>query len=305
MSHHHHDTHHHHGHHHHHHGDPTGNITVAFWINLAFALVELAGGWYTNSVAILSDALHDFGDSMSLGLAWYFQRKSKQGRDHIYSYGYKRFSLLGALATAMILTMGSVFVIREAVVRLWNPEQPDARGMIVLALLGVAANLVAMLRLRKGSSLTEKAVALHFLEDVLGWGAVLLGSVVMLFIDVPVLDPILSIAIAAFILFNVYKNIRAAMRIILQGMPEHLQEASLQKHVLAVAGVKSVHDLHTWTLDGVYHVLTLHVVTRGTLTIAESEQLKAEIRHTLLHQDIQHVTIELESEDHPCTQPPC
>ncbi len=182
------------------------NFTLAFWLNTGFAILEIAGGLYTNSVAILSDALHDFGDSLSLGLAFYFQRKSLKKRDDYFSYGYKRFSLLGAFINSLILIIGSIFILQEAIHRLARPEQANAKGMLALAFIGIVVNAIAMFRLRSGGSINERVVALHFLEDVLGWVAVLIGSVVMLFADVPILDPILSMLIAGFILFNVTRT---------------------------------------------------------------------------------------------------
>ncbi len=203
------DTHHHHhhgheGHHHHH----TGNIKVAFWLNLTFCILEFAGGLFTNSVAILSDALHDLGDSFSLGLAWYFQKISQRKRDKLFSYGYKRFSLLGALINSMILLIGSVFIVREAIPRILHPETSNAQGMIIFALIGIAVNGAAVLRLKKGSSINERVISLHLIEDVLGWVAVLIAAVVMLFVDVPVLDPLLSLLITGYILYNVVKNLK-------------------------------------------------------------------------------------------------
>src|SRR5687767_14423753 len=205
-----------HSHHHHHHhieeNERPKNIVIAFWLNTAFAVLEIAGGFYTNSVAILSDAVHDLGDSLSLGLAYYFHKKSRQQKDERFNYGYRRFSLLGAFINSLILIISSVFIIRESVFRFFEPEQPDARGMVVFALIGIVVNGYALFRLKKGDSINEKVVALHFMEDVLGWCAVLAGSIVMLFVEVPVLDPILSLLIASYILFNVYKNLRTTLR---------------------------------------------------------------------------------------------
>src|SRR5690606_15018619 len=164
-----------HGHHHHHHesgaSGSSRNIAVAFALNTAFALIEIVGGLYTNSMAILSDAVHDLGDSLSLGFAWYFERKSRRERDERYTYGYRRFSLLVAFINATILLVSSIFIIRESVLRLFEPEPPDAQGMAILAIIGVAVNGYALLRLRKGESVNERVVALHFVEDVLGWVA--------------------------------------------------------------------------------------------------------------------------------------
>jgi cobalt-zinc-cadmium efflux system protein len=292
------DHHHHHLHDHHHHHSME-NITLAFWLNTAFAVFELFGGLYTNSVAILADSLHDFGDSLALGLSYYFQKKSVQKKDETFSYGYKRFSLLGAFINSLILIVGSVFIIQEVVARLIHPEPSNAKGMILFALVGVAVNSVAMLRLKKGTSLNERVISLHFLEDILGWVAVLIGSTVMYFFDVPLLDPILSLLITLYILFNVYKNLRSAFRIILQGVPENLDVNAIQKKIQSLPGVKGIHDFHVWTMDGIYNVLTLHVVINDQSN-PDHEQLKKEIRHSLEHLNIAHATIEIEMADTKC-----
>lgn len=295
------------GHHHHHahdHDLSRRNIRLAFWVNSAFALFELVGGFYTNSVAILSDALHDFGDSLSLGLAYYFQKKSTRARDASYSYGYKRFSLLGAIINATILIIGSVFILEESVERLGRPEPADARGMFLIAIIGLGANAFAMLRLRKGASINERVVSLHFLEDVLGWAAVLAGSIVMMFASVPWLDPALSIGIAAFILYNAVKGIREAARIVLQGIPTNVDPELIKKKILAVPGVAGVHDLHTWTMDGQYNIMTVHVEVKPT-SFEKSNELKREIRSRLGDMNIQHLTIETELEGDPCALREC
>jgi cobalt-zinc-cadmium efflux system protein len=294
---------HHHGaHNHHDHSHASGNIGLAFWLNTFFALLEVAGGLYTNSVAILSDALHDFGDSLTLGFAWYFQKKSEKRPDKKYSYGYRRFSVVGAFISSMVLVCGSVFIIYEAISRLQHPETPDAKGMVVLAVFGLAVNLAAMLRLRKGATVNEKVISLHFLEDVLGWAAVLIGAIVMIFADVPLLDPILSLSIAVFILFNVFRNINAAIRIILQGVPADVSEEEIRSQLFEISEIDNIHDFRVWTLDGVYNVLTLHAKVRTDLTMKEGEVLKNKIRRKLAHLNIRHATIELESLDASCEQ---
>jgi cobalt-zinc-cadmium efflux system protein len=291
-----------HGHHHHSIGtdEKPKNIIFAFWLNTGFALLEIAGGLYTNSVAILSDAVHDLGDSLSLGLAYYFHKKSRQEKDEQFNYGYRRFSLLGAFVNSLILIVSSVFIIRESASRLFTPEQPDATGMVILALIGIAVNGFAFLRVKKGGSINEKVVALHFIEDVLGWIAVLIGSVVMIFADVPVLDPILSILIAGYILFNVYKNLKTTFRILLQARPDTVDERTVRKIVLSIPGVKDLHDLHFWTMDGQYNVMTLHVVVDRNQSIQQREAIKEQVKHSLVHLEIQHTTVEIESEDANC-----
>ena len=289
-----------HSHHHHDHNGSSLNIKTAIWLNTSFAILEIIGGLYTNSVAILSDALHDLGDSVSLGLAYYFERKSTQGRDEKFSYGYKRFSLLGAFISSLVLVLGSVLIITEALERLAHPEETHAGGMFLLAAAGVAVNLIAMLRLKKGDSITEKVISLHFLGDVLGWAAVMTGSIVMMVAEVPLLDPVLSLLIAAYILFNVYRNLRQVFKIVLQGTPESVDLNEINKRILSIQNVVNTHDMHTWTLDGRYNVMTLHVVLTRHTTIEQTETIKREIRHSIGHMNIQHMTIETELEDETC-----
>ncbi|MDR3133421.1 MAG: cation diffusion facilitator family transporter [Prevotellaceae bacterium] len=278
----------------------TRNIKVAFFLNLSFSIIEVIGGFFTNSVAILSDALHDFGDSFSLALAWYFQKVSKKKRDAKYSYGYRRFSLLGAFINSVVLLLGSFFVISESVQRLLSPQAADAKGMLFLAIAGIVINGIAMLRLKKGHSLNERTVSLHLLEDVLGWIAVLIGSIVMLFVEVPILDPLLSLGIACYILFNIYHNLRDTLRVVLQGTPENVSCEAVETALQNLPGVKSIHDLHLWTLDGEYNISSLHVVVEPALSHQEISILKQQIKDALLHLRIQHVTIETEQVDESC-----
>lgn len=292
-----------HDHHSHQHdlsGAGTKNIALAFYLNLFFCMVELVGGVLTNSVAILSDALHDLGDSVSLGMAWYFQKLSKKKPDMTYTYGYKRFSILSALLNSLILLSGSGIVLYESILRLLHPVHSDAKGMLLLAVMGVLVNGFAALKLQKGGSLNERVVSLHLLEDVLGWVAVLLASIVMLFTDWSILDPILSVGISCFILFNVYRNLRKAFRVILQGKPDEVNEADLRTGLLALKPVVDLHDLHIWTMDSEYLVLTVHLVLPDTTTENERQALRAAAHQLLKDKGIQHATIEIESASEIC-----
>lgn len=290
---HHHD--HHHGHHHHHHHHGTGNIKVAFFLNLGFTIIEIIGGFLTNSMAILSDALHDFGDTLALGMAWYFQKLANKESDKSYSYGYRRFPILGALINSVILIIGSIFILSEAIPRLLNPQQPDARGMILLALLGVIVNGAAVLKLRTGKSINEQVVSLHLLEDVLGWVAVLIGSAVMYFFDVPIIDPILSVAIALFILYNVAKGLKFSLGVIMQGIPYGVDPDHLKKEFKAVPKVKEIQDLRLWSMDGSYHVLTVQVLINRNLDEKEITTLKNRLKAIAEGHGIGHTTIEFET----------
>ncbi len=294
-----------HTHHHEHRHEDVKNIKTAFFLNLSFTIIEFIGGVLTNSMAILSDAVHDLGDSISLGLAWYFQKVAKRPRNKEYTYGYKRFSLLGAVINSVILIGGSVLILVHAIPRLFNPQQPNVEGLLLLAVLGVVVNGMAVLRLRKGTSINERVVSLHLLEDVLGWLAVLVGAGIMYFVDAPFIDPLLSIAIALFILFNVFRNIRQSLHIILQGSPLKVDMEKVKHSILSIDGVEGVHDLHVWSVDGEYNVMTVHVVLLKAITMEEQQQLKLRIREKLYAQGIQHCTIEFEQADEECGMEPC
>lgn len=292
--------------HQHHQGyEDVKNIKAAFFLNFTFTIIELVGGLLTNSMAILSDAVHDLGDSISLGLSWYFQKVSKKPSTREYTYGYKRFSLLGAIVNSGVLLVGSVLIVVNALPRLLHPEQPDVKGMMLLAVLGVIVNGLAVLRLRKGSSLNERVVSLHLLEDVLGWIAVLLGAGIMYFVDAPVIDPLLSLGISLFILYNVFRNIRQSLHIILQGSPGTVDLRQIEESILKIDEVRDVHDLHAWSIDGEYNVLTIHVVLRSPQPMEELSRLKGIIREALLAMGVQHCTIEFEVPEEDCDMEGC
>ena len=283
--------------HNHSHNHSEGNIKIAFFLNLGFTIVEIIGGLYTNSLAILSDALHDLGDSLSLGLSWYFQRLSKKGSTKKFSYGYKRFSLLGAIINSIVLVVGSIFILSKAIPELFNPEETNAQGMLYLAILGVVVNGAAVFKLRKGKSLNEKVVSLHLLEDVLGWIAVLIGSIVMIYFDLPFVDPLLSILISIFVLYNVYRNLKKSMRVILQGTPKEVSLIDIQKKVKDISVISEVHDCHIWSLDGNYNILTMHIRLKKDLRLSSIAKIKKKIHSVLNNEPIQHITIEFEEID--------
>ena len=294
----------HHNHTHDHHSD-VKNIKVAFFLNLGFTLLEIVGGFFTNSIAILSDAVHDLGDCLSLGLAWYFQNMAKKGSSKSYSYGYKRFSLLGALINSIVLIVGSIFILSAAIPRIFHPEATHAQGMFFLAIVGILVNGAAVLRLKKGNSINEKVVSLHLLEDVLGWAAILVGSVIMYFFDLPIIDPILSIGIAFFVLSNVYKNVRQSLHIILQGIPKELDIEDISIVLKQFKAIENVHDLHIWSIDGNYNILTVHVVLNENFDTKNTPDLKNKIRVSLEGKGIQHATIEFETADENCLLEQC
>jgi cobalt-zinc-cadmium efflux system protein len=290
-----------HGHSHHH--DDTDSIKVAFALNLTFTLLEIVGGLAINSVAVLSDALHDLGDSVSLGLAWFLDGYAKKESDRKYSYGYRRFSLLGALFNAIILIGGSLFVLSEAIPRLSDPQEFDAPGMILFAVVGIGVNGFAAWRLHGSQSANAKVVGWHLLEDVLGWTAVLLVGFVALFVNLPILDPILSILITLYVLFNVVGTLKNVGELFLQAAPDEAKLDAVRARLEAIQDVRSTHHIHLWSLDGVHNVISAHIVVDAGTSKDDAIRIKCESREILADLDlhVEHVTLELEYADHDCS----
>lgn len=276
------------------------NILIAFILNLLFSVFEVVGGIFTGSVAILSDALHDLGDAMSIGVSWLLERKSKRPPDDSHTYGYGRYSVLGGIVTSMILLLGSCVVIYNAVCRLLVPTPIHYDGMIIFAVIGAAVNLIAAFVTREGDSMNQRAVNLHMLEDVLGWIVVLVGAVVMRFTQLRFLDPVLSMGAAVFILINAVKNLREATSLFLEKTPEEIDISALRERLTALEGVRSVHHIHVRSIDGFQHCATLHAVIT-----ADTHRTKDAIRHALEEFGINHVTVETEAEGEHCHEACC
>ena len=189
------------------------NILIAFILNLAFSIFEFIGGAVVGSVAIISDAVHDIGDAASIGISYFLERKSKKQPDKTHTYGYMRYSVIGGVITTVILLLGSAAVIYNAILRIMSPVEINYDGMIIFAIVGAAVNLLAAFFTREGDSINQKAVNLHMLEDVLGWVLVLVGAVVMRFTDISIIDPLMSIGVAVFILINAVKNLKEVVSV--------------------------------------------------------------------------------------------
>ncbi|AUD78853.1 cation transporter [Kangiella profundi] len=285
--------------HSHSHGS-NNRIGWAFFLNVTFTIIEFIGGILTNSTAIMADAVHDLGDSLSIGFAWFLSKVSEKGSNSEFTYGYRRLSLFGALINGLVLIIGSVWVLTEAIPKLLQPEMPIVEGMIALAVFGVLVNGFAAYKLSKGKTLNERVLNWHLLEDVLGWVAVLIVSIVLLFVDWPILDPALSILFTLYILINVAKNLWHTIRLFLQAIPDKELSKSVYKTLIELKEVDSIHHLHLWSLDGEHHVLTAHLALQEALSTQQQLELKKSIAERLSKFNLEHTTIELEMTDEQC-----
>lgn len=284
-----------------HHHSATKNLKLAFFINLAFTFIEVVGGFFTNSVAILSDALHDLGDSLSLGLAWYLEKKAEsKGATKTFSFGYARFRLLGALINALVLISGSLYIIYEAVQRLQDPEPTKPLYMIGFALVGIAANGYAAWKVHGGKSLNEKVISWHLMEDVLGWVAVLIVAIILQFKQWYFLDPALSIFITLYILWGVGKRLKETLYLLLQGTPEGVDYQEVREKLLTVPQIESIHHLHVWSLDGQHHVLSAHLVLQNITRFDEVDEVRSQALKALQNYSFDHHTLQLEFDKEKC-----
>lgn len=276
------------------------NILIAFLLNLLFSIIEFIGGAITNSIAIISDSIHDMGDAMSIGVSYFLERKSTKKPDKNYTYGYIRYSVLGSIITTFILLCGSILVIYNAIGRLINPVEINYNGMIIFAVLGVIINFIAAYVTREGNSLNQKSVNLHMLEDVLGWLVVLIGAVVMKFTDIKIIDPILSIGVAIFILINSLKTLKQILDVFLEKTPENIDIEEIKEHLLEIKGVIDVHHIHVRSIDGFNNYATMHIVVDG-----DYKEIKHKIKEELEEHGIVHTTIEFEEKGEKCDCEKC
>ena len=268
------------------------SIWLAFFLNLSFSVVEFIFGGIFNSSAVLADAVHDLGDALAIGLSAYLETISNRQEDKRYTLGYKRFSLLGAMLTALILLAGSVMMLLENIPRLLSPQPVNYQGMLWLGILAILINLLASLIVRKGRTKNEAILTLHFLEDILGWLAVILVAGVLYVTDWYFLDPLLSLLISSFILWKAIPRFWSTLKIFLDAVPEEIETAELEKELAALANVKSVNQLSIWSMDGLENDAIVH------LCIEDGEQMmgtKEAVRQCLEERGVQNITIEVDS----------
>ena len=267
-------------------------VWVAFFLNLSYAIVEFIAGGIFGSSAVLADSVHDLGDAIAIGISAFLETISNREEDRQYTLGYKRFSLLGALVTAVILITGSILVILENITKLFNPQPVNDEGILWLGIIAVSINLLASLVVRKGKTKNESILSLHFLEDTLGWLAVILMAIILKFTDWYILDPLLSLVISIFILTKAIPRFWSALKIFLDAVPEGVETGDLEKDLEALINVKSVNQLSIWSMDGLENNAIIHLCLEDWEQMLET---KNQVRQLLEERGIQNITIEVDA----------
>ena len=268
-------------------------IWLAFFLNLSYAIVEFIAGGVFGSSAVLADSVHDLGDAIAIGLSAFLETISNREEDSHYTLGYKRFSLLGALITAVILMTGSALVILENIRKLFHPQPINDEGILWLGIIAVSINVLASLVVRKGKTKNESILSLHFLEDTLGWIAIILMAIVLRFTDWYILDPLLSLVISFFILSKAIPRFWSAIKIFLDAVPEGLNSEKLEQDLLSLENVKSINQLSIWSMDGLEKNAIVHVCLKEN---EHMEGCKESIRNLLKDRGFQNVTIEVDAD---------
>ena len=268
------------------------SIWLAFFLNLSYAIVEFIAGGIFGSSAVLADSVHDLGDAIAIGISALLETISNREEDRQYTLGYKRFSLLGAMLTAVILMIGSVLVILENITKIAHPQPVNENGILWLGIIAVVINVLASLVVRKEKTKNESILSLHFLEDTLGWLAVILMAIILRFTDWYILDPFLSLVISIFILSKAIPRFWSALKIFLDAVPEGVETAKLEKKLARLTNVKSVNQLSIWSMDGLENDAIVHVCLEE---IEHMEYCKESIRNLLKDYGFQNVTIEVDA----------
>jgi cobalt-zinc-cadmium efflux system protein len=263
------------------------NIRFAFILNFGFSIVEMVGGIWIGSLAISANAIHDFGDSVSLAVAWFLERIANRRQDRSFNFGYRRFSLLSALISGVVIAAGNGVILYECVHRMVNMGEqtaPSGPAMIALALIGLGMNAWAAFRLSLGQTKSERMLTWHLIEDVLGWAIVLIGGIIIRFTAAVWLDPILAGALALFVTFRILGHLRGTAVLFLQGRPENFDEEAFVAATMGIAGVERIDHLAVWSLDGETSILSARLHLHSTHNPVEIEKIKAQVRALALEQ---------------------
>ena len=278
------------------------NIKIAFLLNLAFSIVEAIGGILTNSISIISDSLHNLGDSITIGINYIFEKKSKKLPNKEYSYGYLRYTMLGSLIASFILLVGSVVIIYNVVPRLIKPLSVNYDAMIIFGIFGLLINLYATIKIMRSK---DKKINTHMIEDTVIWLFILTGSICIKVFDSVIIDPILSLLIAVYILYQVYKYMKNIYNIFMEKVPKNVKIDEIKKNIESNENIDNVHHIHIWSIDGVNNYMTAHIHLNKVLSEEEIIKTKNDVKNKLMEDKINHITLEVEYFNEKCDSSKC
>ena len=288
--------------HHHHHAVNEKNLLAATFLNLVITIVEIAGGILSGSLALLSDALHNLSDTFATFIAYLATLIGKREANQKKTFGYKRLEILAALINAVILIVMSVFLVREAWLRLQDPAPIDSMIMLVVGMIGLLANLYAVLILRKdaGKSINVKAAYIHLIGDSLSSVVVILGGVMIRIFKIDWIDPVITVLISIYIIRSGFLILKQSVNILMQSAPEHLDLSQIKFRVEQVPEVQNIHHIHSWMLTDQEVHMEAHVELKNDLRLSQVKLIHETIEH-FLRKDfgIAHITLQFEFEtDH-------
>lgn len=273
-------------------------LTVTFGLTFTYFIVEVVGGLLTNSLALLADAAHMLTDVFGLALAlfaiWITQRPASSAK----TYGYYRVEILAALANALILFWVSFYILFEAYRRFQEPPEVNSLPMMIVAVVGLAVNLVGIYNLRRGSkeSLNVQGAFLEVVSDTLGSVGVIAAGLIMYFTGWYYADPIFSVVIGLFILPRTWSLMMQAVNILLEGTPAHINLKAVEEAMLSVSNVIAVHDLHVWTITSGMDAMSAHVVLKEGVAESDRQNILEQLGVQLKTQfNLAHTTIQIES----------
>ena len=280
------------------------NIKIAFLLNLAFSIVEAIGGILTNSISIISDSLHNLGDSITIGINYIFEKKSKKLPNKEYSYGYLRYTMLGSLIASFVLLVGSVIIIYNVVPRLIKPLSVNYDAMIIFGIFGLLINLYATIKIMRSKD-KDKKINTHMIEDTVIWLFILTGSICIKVFDLVIIDPILSLLIAVYILYQVYKYMKNIYNIFMEKVPKNVKIDEIKKDIESNENIDNVHHIHIWSMDGVNNYMTAHIHLNKILNEEEIIKTKNDVKNKLKEDKINHITLEVEYFNEKCDSSNC
>jgi cobalt-zinc-cadmium efflux system protein len=268
------------------------NISFAFILNVIFMVVVGIGAVFTNSMAILADLLHGLSDTIALGFSWFFQKFSEKEEDEKFTYGYRRFSLLGAIVTASIVIGGSFLILLESFSRLFAPVEPSASGMVVVAIFAILLKLLSVLKLKGSKTINERVVSIHLIGDLLGWVALLGVGIILIFFTIPILDVLLSIAITLWMIYNLIKTLFYSFKILLLKAPSRIDQNKLKREIVSIEGIEDIVKFYLWSLDNQKDILTVKISLESDLKVSDTEKIKQSLKDLCSLNGIEDINIE-------------